>query len=353
MDSSSLLFVTSLTAILAAGLVYPIAVYSWKMIQSTLPAFAKMGKQLRVNQNKYLDATFGIVALTAWIGLTAQSIHSYDSFNSFPDMRYADNILYNILQNGEIKTYLYRFDPIMLALTPLYVIWHDPRILLILQSTGLAISLLPIYWSARKIVGRPLALGVALAYVTHPSVQALNLPMFAEIKLAVPILSFAVFFLLRRNYRPFLACLVVSLLVKQEMMLTAVGFGGFILLFQGKRKLGLVLGAMGLASAILFVQFVYPALAGVPYPHFAGGRFSYLGTTLDQVLRTLVQNPQLALSEISTPDKMSFVLKLMTPLTWLPLLGLDVLLISFPAWAYTLLSREANQFNPNQYTRLP
>ncbi len=338
-----------LIAMLAAVATYAVAPLARRAVRDVLDGVSKRWNR---GSGFLIDRVFLLVALAGVIGFTAQSVHNYDAFRSYPDFRYFDNVLFNILHKGEISIYFYRFDPIMLALAPLYSVWGDPRVLLVLQSVGLSIAAFPLYWSARVLIGRLLALGVVLAYLVHPSVQSLNYPVFTEIKLAVPLLSFATFFLLRQRYLPFLACLGVSLLLKQEVAFTAVGFAAFIFLIQRKRLLGFALAAGGLGLAIVFLQILYPALTGSPYPHF-GSRYSYLGNSMGEIALALIQRPQVALQEVLTPQKIEFVLSLLTPVVWLPLIGIEIGIIALPAWAYTLLSQIPMQFDPTQYYQAP
>jgi uncharacterized membrane protein len=296
------------------------------------------------------------IAMIAVVGLVTQALHNYDSFNSFRDMYDFDSSLVALLKSGSINAIMNfsrRFNPILIALIPLYALWDDPRILLILQSTGLALTIFPLYWFARKQIGRTLAIGVILVYLTLPALQFINNPVFYEIKLSIPLLSLATFFLLRQRYTPFLVCLGIALLLKQEVAFIALGFAAYIFFIQRKYALGLGLAATGIALAIFVIQVLYPALTqGQPYPQF-DERYSYLGHSFGEVLVSLLTRPTVVLEHLATPAKINFVLNLLVPLAFLPLLGLEVLAISLPTWLYTLLSELPQQTDPTQYYQSP
>jgi len=304
-----------------------------------------------------LDRIAAIFIFVAMVGFPLIALHTYQDFGSFRDNVDFDISLWNVLHGEPVEAMLNfsrRFNPILLALIPLYALWSDPRILLILQSIGIAGAAFPLYWFSRKTIGRPLGLLIALTYLVYPSIYYLNRPaIFYEIKLAIPVLAFAIYFLLKKKYMPFLACLVVALFIKQEISLIAIGFGFLLFFAQRQRKLGIGIAAIG-AGLVLFVTlFLYPSLnQGQGYPQFAE-RYSYLGNTLDQVILTLVREPGIIFQYIATPPKIDFVAALLVPLALLPFVGIEIVAISFPAWAYTLMSELPQQIDPTQYYQSP
>ena len=44
-------------------------------------------------------------------------------------------------------------DPVLMLFAPLWWIWPSPDLLLVAQSTALALGALPVYWLARKHLG--------------------------------------------------------------------------------------------------------------------------------------------------------------------------------------------------------
>jgi uncharacterized membrane protein len=310
-----------------------------------------------ISYPQIIDRAFLVIAIAALIGLPAQSIHNYQTFHSYRDFIDFDVSILTVLRGGSIDAmvnFSRRFNPILVALLPLYALWSDPRILLVLQSLGIAAAVFPLYWFARRQIGYLLALMVTLVYLVHPSIHGVNSQaIFYEIKLAIPLLSFALYFLLRERHVPFLICLGVSCLLKQEISFIAVGFAAYIFFVQRKRALGLGLAAAGAGLALFIIQFLYPFLTqGRPYPSF-GERYAYLGNTLEEVVISLIQRPHLALQEMTAPLKIVFIQSLLDPLAWLPLVGLEVFSISLPAWAYTLLSALRLQVDPLTYYQSP
>lgn len=340
----------SLIQLLVAGLA---GIGAWLIFPHTPAGLRALPAMLTPRR---IDRGFAAVVWLALLGSVAYSLHSYTTFGSFRDFVDYDTSLLHLLSGGSIETMVNfgrRFNPIMLALVPLYAVWRDPRILLVLQSVGLVAAVLPLYWFARRRLGHALAFVIALTYLMFPAVQAINRPVLYEIKLAIPLFAFATFFLLRKRYLPFLACLAVALLLKQEVAFTALGFAAYIFFAQRQRGLGLGIAASASALAIFVIQFLYPWLShGQAYPQF-DERYAYLGHSLSAVLTTLFTQPQVVLQHILIPPKLDFIANLLVPLALTPLLGADILLISLPAWTYTLLSDLPQQFDLNQYYQAP
>ncbi|MDE3088907.1 MAG: DUF2079 domain-containing protein, partial [Chloroflexota bacterium] len=290
------------------------------------------------------------------IALPAQSLHAYQAFGSYPDFGDFDQSLVSLLQGGSIGSvvnFSRRFNPVMFVLVPLYVLWRDPRSLLLLQSLGIAAALFPLYWIARRQIGRLLALVLALSYLLSSSVHGVNNPVFYEIKLAIPLFAFAIFFLLRERYVPFLVCIGVSLLLKEEVGFVVIGFAAFIFFVQRKRLLGLSIAISGAALALFVIEFLYPFLnQGRPYPLF-DERYAYLGHSLGEVMFSLIRRPDVVLQHVWVPPKIEFVLQLLVPVAFLPIVGAEIAAIALPSWLYTLLSELGMQFDINQYYQSP
>nr|MBA3475240.1 DUF2079 domain-containing protein [Actinomycetota bacterium] len=89
------------------------------------------------------------------------------------------------------------FDPILALNAPLWWLWPDPELLLVVQSIAVASGALPVFWLARKHVApgsvgsHRAAAALALAYLLSPPVQWLTVSDFHPVALACPLLLFA------------------------------------------------------------------------------------------------------------------------------------------------------------------
>lgn len=247
----------------------------------------------------------------------------------------------------------HHFSPILLALVPLYSIWDDPRMLLATQTLALTVAGFPLYWFARRKLGALLALVIAAGYFLSPPLQSVNLADFHEISLAVLFLSFALYFMLNQRDVPFLICLGLALISKEEVSFIVFGFGLFVLLVQRKRALGLSLCVLGLGWAAMTLLYLIPFFHGPAFTtdYYFVGRYAYLGKSVFEVARNALLQPGLVLEHLVIPLKIEFVLHLLVPLLFIPFLGTEVFALSLPSFAYLLLGDDPFQDSiRSQYT---
>jgi uncharacterized membrane protein len=281
------------------------------------------------------------------------------------DLAQYDQLIWNslhgrLLENSLIPDasfYLGKsFSPILLALVPLYAVWANPLVLVTLQTLAIVATAFPLYWLARERIGNSLALVVIAAFFLSPVVQFLNMTQFYEITLTTPLLAFAIFFLLRRHDKGFLVSLALALLVKEEVALITVVFGIFVAIVQRRWRFGFGLAAFGAVSTVLLLQFVIPYFRGNAYGttfyYFgqgkvgsAGERYAYLGHSILEIMQTVLTRPDIILRHVIIPGKLEFLLELFVPLGFVPLAGLDVLLLTLSTFGYTLLSDYEFQFS--------
>ena len=231
------------------------------------------------------------------------------------------------------------FSPLLLAIVPLYALWADPRTLLALQTVALATAALPLYWFARKQLGNELALALTAAFFLSPALQSVNLWDFHEIALATPLLAFALYFLLNQRRGPFLICLILALLTKEEVGLIMAAFGIYIFFVQRQRRLGLGLAIFGGAWAGIMLLYVIPLFRdpfyGLDYQYV--DRYQYLGGSVTEIISTMLTQPDLVLQHLVAPAKIEFMLHLLVPLAFTPLIGVQVFALALPTLGYLLI----------------
>jgi uncharacterized membrane protein len=82
----------------------------------------------------------------------------------------------------------FHVEPILLLVAPLFAVWPDPRLLLVLQAVALASGALPAAALARRRLSIPHAAVVfGFAYLLSPSVAAAAMSAFHAVALAAPL----------------------------------------------------------------------------------------------------------------------------------------------------------------------
>ncbi len=309
------------------------------------------------------NRVFFLLALTYVLVFGTLSLLRHDSFHSGGyDLGVFDQTIWNSLHGRLLERSITidasislaeHFSPILLALVPLYAVWGDAHTLLILQTLALALSALPLYWFARQKLGAPLALVIAAAYFLSPALQSVNLFEFHEIALATPLLMFALYFLLRRRDLPFLVCLGLALITKEEVAFIVAAFGVYLFFARRQRALGTGLVVVGIAWAAATLLWIIPSFRdsvhGTTYLY--ANRYGYLGTTVTEIVRNAITQPGLVVQHLLVPAKFEFVLQLLVPLAFIPLVGFDVFAMALPSFAYLLTTEfPANYSIRFQYT---
>ena len=239
------------------------------------------------------------------------------------------------------------FAPIFYLLTPLSILLRDARALLIVQTLLLASGVAPVYLLARsKLASVTLAVALAAAYLLFPALHGVNTFDFHEIALAVPLLLWSFYCLETGRFRLFGLFLALALFTKEEVALTGVAIGLYILLVQRQPRRGALVMALSAAYFLLVTALIMPALGGgADVGRFEGLAVDGFGGFAG-VAMTLFTNPVYTFSYLFLdPDKLLFLAQLLLPLLGIPLLaGAGPWIVALPGFATLLLSSYRPQY---------
>jgi uncharacterized membrane protein len=156
---------------------------------------------------------------------------------------------------------------ILVLIAPLYWLWADPRLLLLLQIVLLAIPAVSLYLIGRRRLGSPLAgLAVAAAYLAFPALQWAAVWHFHPETLAAGFLGLAALAADRRRWRLMAAWLLLAMACKEDVGLVVAGFGA-LLWATGAARVGRRTLAAGLGWSLLAALVLVPLTNGRPSPH--------------------------------------------------------------------------------------
>jgi len=231
---------------------------------------------------------------------------------------------------GNVPRFMVHVEPIYILLAPLFLVWNDVRLLLILQTVVLALGAFPVYGIARRCLGHDgLALAFAGAYLLFPSLQYANLFDFHGDTLAVLPLLLCVWFLIQRRWRGFWLCAVLAMMCKEWVSLLIAMMGLYLLVREKERRAGLAALAVGLLWFVVATQVVRG--------HFYGGYNELLPSVYTGiqggaggVVKTALIQPLTIIGKILTVNNMGMSVLLLLPVGFLALWRLDVLFITAP-----------------------
>jgi uncharacterized membrane protein len=232
-------------------------------------------------------------------------------------------------------------DVLLAAFAPLWLLWPDPSLLLVVQASVVALGALPVFLLAQKHLGSPrAALGFALAYLLYPPVQWLVLDDFHAVALACPLLLFAFWYLDEDRLGAFAAFAVVAALTKEEIGFVVAGLGLWYAIARGRPRAGLTIAAAGTAASLLAVLVVLPAFGEGESDFYR--RYGEVGGSPGGIVETALTDPLHLLQVAFDGDGLGYLLRLVAPLA-LVLLAPATLLVALPELAINLLSSTATQ----------
>jgi len=287
-------------------------------------------------------ATFAILGVLRHEALNS---HSYD-------MAIYDQVVWNISQGRWFQTsleyYVHNFlgDHLSLGLTflaPLYWVFGSPWVLILLQPLAMALAGLPVFWWAKKKLGPGSALSTGLAYLIFtPAIYVIAID-FHDIVLAAPLLSFAAYFMMRGDARRFALFAFPALLVKEEVGLLVSILGLYWLIGRRQHVFGAGTAVLGLAWALVAMTVIIPSFNSDGQYYYLA-RNTSLGVSQTEFILSFLRAPGEAISHVFTPEKTKYLLHLLTPLGFIPLLGPGLLVLVSPTLGYLLLRAESPQF---------
>jgi uncharacterized membrane protein len=273
------------------------------------------------------------------------TIGRYERYNATGfDLAFYDQILWRTahgdimgvsIEGDNVSNWAFHVEPILLLIAPFTVIFSDTRWLLILQTVALAIAAIPVYRIALRQWQKPwIGFIFAALYLLYPAVGWANKFDFHPLTLTTPLLLFAWSYAEQGRFRYTSVLLLLALMVKEEMGLVVALFGLYWY-FEARWRTGLAWAGLGIVYALLGFFVIIPGAqgaTGLPSQAFLRYKWLFNGTPADR---------EAFLAGI--PTKIRFLIQLVTPLLFTPLLKPRILFIASPVIALSLLSANLNQ----------
>jgi len=234
-------------------------------------------------------------------------------------------------------------DFLLIFLAPLYRIWADPRILIILQVFVAGLGAIFIFKISEYVLkNKNIAVAFVFAYLVNPSLGQSILYDFHAVVLATTFLLGAFYFALKQKFFPFLLFCILAGLCKEEVWIITGLLSIFYLYHNHKKTKGWNKYAIAAFSIISFLAFYYLVWWAIPSvrksQHFALSYYSDFGTSPTQVVKNIILSPLKTLGTVFSPEKLLYLLQIFVPLGFLSILGLPFLLFAIPDLGINLLS---------------
>ncbi len=298
-----------------------------------------------------LEHRLVILLVLIWtIVLAAYAFARHERLNSSAyDLAIKTQVIWNTFQGDwfassiEVQHYLGdHVQLIFLLLAPLFGLWADVKVLLLLQALLLSLAAIPVYRIAiRQLNDKWLALLFAIAYLLFPLIGFVNRFDFHPVVFSV--LLFLLAYDLLEIDRPIWASFFVllALTLREDVGFTVFAFGLYVALFMKRRTLGLIWAVVGISWSLTAVFIVIPYFRGGASDTM--GRYAWLGSSPLQIIESLFRQPGLVWDHLLVSYRWQLLLKLLLPLGFVALLSPAPLLVTIPALAYNILSETPSQ----------
>jgi uncharacterized membrane protein len=219
---------------------------------------------------------------------------------------------------------------ILVLVAPLYHLWDDPRLLLVLQAVALAVPAWVVYRLGAKHLRNPAAgLAVAVAYLAYPAMQWALTWQFHPETLAAGFLALAALAADGHRNRQMAIWLGLALLCREDVGLAVAGFGGLLML-TGQRVTGRRVLVAGLLWWLL-ATFLFIPWANGRQTNLFELNYGVTGIGPVSLLRALPSMAGRALATALSNQGVGYLLLVLVPLLALPLLSPKALLPVAPA----------------------
>lgn len=237
------------------------------------------------------------------------------------------------------------FSPVLYLFVPLGRLPGLAPTLLLAQTVIFAAGAVAVYAFARRHVrDARVAAGFAGLYLLNPTLHGINIRDVHPAAFALPLLVAAALAFDARRPVWCAGALVLALAGREDAAIAGVGFGLWLALARRRRLVGAAVAVGCVALLWVDMSVLMPHFRGEPYPHLVK-RYAYLGDSLPEVLANMVVRPWRWLTVVFTPGKALYLLALLAPLGFLPLLGLRAAAGALPGLAMNLMSTDPVLFH--------
>lgn len=228
-------------------------------------------------------------------------------------------------------------DFILILLAPFYILWSDPKMLLLIQTIVLGLGAFFVYKIAQKILlNNNLSLCFAFIYLINPSLQYANLYDFHAVTLATAFLLAAWYFLITSQYRFFYLCLLLAAITKEQLWAIAGLFGVYIAVVHKKRIEGILLMTLGAALFYVLIWYAIPAARGEQ--HLAVEYYKEFGSSPSSIVSSIILQPLQTLGTMLERQQTEYFKQLFLPLGYLPVFAPIYLIFALPDFMINTLS---------------
>ena len=295
------------------------------------------------------ELILAILAISYFIYFTIASFLKYDNYYTGRfDLGNMAQTVWNTIHgnvflltdpNGteEISRLAFHADFILILLSTFYLIWEDPRMLLLIQTLILSFGGVFVYLIAKHLLSnKTISLIFAFCFYLNPAVNYINLFDFHSVTLATTFLLASFYFILKSNFKFAVIFLILAAVTKEQVWAITALLGLYILLINKQRTLGLSIFAFSLLTFYFLFWHAIPNALGSQ--HFATQFFENFGESPAEIIKNIFLHPIQTIQTLLLPDRLAYIKQLFMPLGYLSIIGIPFLIFAAPDLVINLLS---------------
>ncbi|MCU0642897.1 MAG: DUF2079 domain-containing protein [bacterium] len=233
------------------------------------------------------------------------------------------------------RFWMAHWEFIFILIAFVYRLISHPYTIIILQTLVVGLGAVPLYWLAKEqIHDKSTAVTFAFAYLMYPAIQNANLADVHGIVFAAPLLIYAFYFMIKKNYKMFYLFGFLALICREDVALLLVMMGIYLFLFQKDRKHGLVTAIIsGVYFLIWFQRMKIRSILGLPEFEIMPGaetHWSHWGN--------LSEDPAYFIEFFARKYNIWYFVYIFAPVVFISFIEWKILLIATPIFLINLSS---------------
>lgn len=245
------------------------------------------------------------------------------------------NLLQDVIYSRPVTTdFAGHNSPIMFLFLPFYALFPSPITLLVLRNVVLLACALPVFLLARRTLPVATAWLWAAAFLATPAILSQTTFDFYPLTFVALPLLFTLYFFYESRYLSFCIALILTLLVREDLVFFAFGLGLIALLNRRSARWSLMpLGVATAWAALSFLVILPAALHGATF--VTDACFAHLGHSPSGMLHNIFLHPR---ENILVHGNIVYLKSLLTAPGFLLPFASPVSLLSLPFLAINLLA---------------
>lgn len=336
-------------------LIFLLLAFLWKYLK--IKFVEKIENKIKAHPH---ESILLVMIIMYFVYFTALSFLRYDNFFTGRfDLGNMDQTVWNTTKgrifqltdpNGTqaISRLAFHADFILILISPLYFIWSNPKMLLLIQTLVVGFGAIFIYWIAKNLIkNKNISLAFSLTYLLNPSIQYANLYDFHAVTLATTFLLATFYFFWQKQYKLFLLFAVLSAFTKEQVWVIISLFGFYFIYLSLRDKTNKILNLLRGFTIITLCFAVFYYLVWIIIPqtrgqnHFALSYYSDFGTTPTSIIKNIIIDPLKTLQIIGQNGRLMYLGLIFLPLGFLSIFSPFALVFALPDLFINMLSNNS------------